>query len=57
MAGKYLITGVQIGMLQALEGEDKIKLLKEIEANQWIGNTSRTVEDLCNDLLIQLDDI
>ena len=42
MAGRYLVSGVQLGMLKALSEKDKSKfneLIEEIIENQFIGNS------------------
>jgi hypothetical protein len=48
MAGRYLITGTQIGMLIAIESKDeREKLLKEIEEKQYVGDSERDIlEDI-----------
>jgi hypothetical protein len=46
MAGRYLITGVQIGMLIAMKDEvERLKLLKEIEDKQFVGESDRDILD------------
>jgi len=43
MAGRYLITGVQIGMLMALAHDSKNELLAEIEDKQYVGSSKRDI--------------
>jgi hypothetical protein len=47
MAGRYLVTGVQIGMLKGMLGNGDIKtsleLLDEIEERQFIGNSTNNI--------------
>ena len=47
MAGRYLVTGVQIGILKGLLGKEDIKtsleLLDEIEELQFIGNSENNI--------------
>ena len=45
MAGRYLITGVQIGCLMALDKEGREKLLAEIEDRQFIGTSDKSISD------------
>lgn len=48
MAGRYLLTGVQVGMLQVFFKEGKsangLKLLNEIEKEQYVGHSSRNIK-------------
>jgi hypothetical protein len=48
MAARYLLTGVQIGMLQIFFKEGKsgngLKLLNEIEEKQFVGNSPRGID-------------
>jgi hypothetical protein len=47
MAGRYLLTGVQIGMLQVFFKEGKtangLKMLNEIEEEQFVGTSTREI--------------
>ena len=46
MAGRYLITGVQLGMLTAMKDEkDRIDLLRIIEEDQFIGNSDIAIKE------------
>jgi len=38
MGGRYFVTGVQLGILKAFNKKESIKVLDEIEANQFIGS-------------------
>ncbi len=53
MAGRYLTTGTQIGMLKTLEGEEKLKVIKEIEDNQFIGNSANNVKDDAKEMFMK----
>lgn len=45
MAGRYLITGVQLGMLIALPTmEERQQLIDKIERKQYIGCSDKSVE-------------
>lgn len=48
MSERYLITGVQLGMLKYLDKESKEKLIDEIIEKQFIGNS-------CNHILVDVD--
>jgi len=49
MGGRYLLTGVQIGLLKTAKNDDLKKLVEEIEENQFIGNNNgqMTVKEEC----------
>ena len=52
MGSRYLITGVQLGMIEALLDQDPgaAKLeLKKIQDKQWVGNT---LNEISEDVLI-----
>lgn len=51
MAGRYLITGVQLGMLLATSTDKNQKLLKEIEEKQYVGQSESPIAD---DILARL---
>ena len=45
MAGRYLITGVQLGMLVDMKSrKDREVLAKEIEDKQYVGFSNGTIE-------------
>ena len=48
MAGRYIITGVQLGMLLAYaksgNSEDIEKLIDEIINNQFVGNSNKIID-------------
>ena len=51
MAGRYLITGVQIGMLLAIrDDEDRKELLDRIQKEQFIRNSKQSIKDDVKDL-------
>ena len=51
MAGRYLITGVQLGMLIGIENlEDRKALGTEIEEKQYIGYSTDPIENDCEDV-------
>ena len=51
MAGRYIITGVQIGMLTALKNsEDRKKLLNEIMDKQYVGHSHESIEKDVQDI-------
>lgn len=55
MAGRYLITGVQIGMLLAINSKkERAKILKEIQEKQFIGNSNKSVKDDAKSLSIKI---
>jgi len=43
MSERYLITGVQLGMLCALDKKDRCKLVDEILDKQFIGNSDKSI--------------
>lgn len=43
MGGRYLVTGVQLGMLKALTGKEWEKLLDEIIYNQFVFNSDSEI--------------
>ena len=46
MGDRYYITGVQLGMLLALQQKEDIdKILKEIEENQFVGRINQEDKD------------
>ena len=48
MAGRYLVTGVQLGMLITIkEQKDREVLVSEIEDWQYVGSSSNPVKDDC----------
>jgi len=52
LGGRYLISGTEIGMIEAYiragRPDDIRKLMKAIETNQFIENTTQTIrEDVC----------
>ncbi len=57
MGTRYLITGVQIGMLQAFFDTDQrnewSKLLKDIVLNQYVGMSNKSVEENANEIVIK----
>lgn len=51
MAGCYLVTGVQLGMLVGIENlEDRKALIEEIDKKQYIGYSNDTIEKDCGDI-------
>lgn len=51
MAGRYLCTGVQLGMLMAMENsDDRKKLLNEIIEKQYVGHSHESVEKDVQDI-------
>ncbi len=48
MAGRYLITGVQLGQLQALaqtnSKDELLKLVQEIFDEQFVGNSTNSIK-------------
>ncbi|MFW9876255.1 MAG: hypothetical protein ACFFG0_24400 [Candidatus Thorarchaeota archaeon] len=55
MGGRYLVTGVQLGMIK---GYAKAKVLKEIDLlatyildNQYIGDSQKNIKEDCEELL------
>jgi hypothetical protein len=56
MAGRYAITGVQLGMLIALPSmEDRQQLADKIEKYQYIGYSKNNITDDVRDLTNALD--
>ena len=46
MAGRYLVTGVQLGMLKALEDKaERDKLVDDIINDQFVGNSDQDIKD------------
>ena len=44
MSNRYLITGVQLGMLIALpKQQDRQKLVDEIQDKQWVGVSDKSI--------------
>jgi hypothetical protein len=44
MASRYLVTGVQLGMLMAIDDVDeRKKLVEEIEDKQFVGNSNNGI--------------
>ena len=45
MAGRYLVTGVQLAMLATLpDKKDRLELTDDIVDNQWVSNSTDPVE-------------
>ena len=52
MGGRYLVTGVQLGMLIGIpEQEDRQKLINEIIKKQFLGNSIKLIKKDCKKLL------
>jgi len=48
MAGRYLVTGVQLGMLVGMESlKDRQELVEKIEEGQFINNSSESIHADC----------
>lgn len=50
MAGRYLITGVQLGMIKGLLNHDHVEienLIDEILNGQYVGHSQRSIETDC----------
>lgn len=48
MAGRYIVTGVQLGMLLAInDGDSKKNIIKHIQEVQFVGNSENPVEEDC----------
>jgi hypothetical protein len=45
MSERYLITGVQLGTLQVIEGNDRINLIDKITNEQFIGNSKKNIKE------------
>jgi hypothetical protein len=45
MAGRYLVTGVQLGMLKVIPLEEKNELINSIIDNQFIGNSKEPIDE------------
>ena len=53
MAGRYLVTGVQLGVLIGLEDrKDREDLVKHIEEKQYVGNSIQSIEKDCKNISI-----
>jgi len=53
MAGRYLVTGVQLGMLVGLDDrKDREDLTKHIEEKQYVGNSTQPIEKDCKNISI-----
>ena len=51
MAGRYLVTGVQLGMLLAIDDKKaREDMLNKILKDQFIGTSEKSIEDDCNTL-------
>ncbi len=49
MAGRYMVTGVQLGMLIALsEQSDRQELVDKIVDKQFVGNSNRDIKKDCD---------
>jgi len=44
MGERYLVTGVQLGMLSQLPKADRLRLVKDITNTQYIGESISSVE-------------
>jgi hypothetical protein len=44
MGERYLVTGVQLGMLVALPKDKRQKLIDEIIEKQFVGNSDESIE-------------
>lgn len=52
MAGRYIITGVQLGMLIGLQDRDeREQLIEKIEAKQYIGCSDKSIEQDAKELM------
>lgn len=50
MSERYMVTGVQLGMLQALNDKyERAKLIEEIIENQYIGNLCTECDNDCDE--------
>lgn len=50
MSERYMVTGVQLGMLQALNDKyERAKLIEEIIENQYIGNLCAECDNDCDE--------
>ena len=48
MAGRYLVTGVQLGMLLAINSkEEKEKIINNIIEEQFIANSGNDIKEDC----------
>lgn len=46
MPERYLVTGVQLGMLEVMDSIDRHKLIEDsIVEKQFVGNSNRSIED------------
>ena len=58
MAARYLVSGVQLGMLKALAKAEDVegvcKLATDIEEKQYVGHSSGNMEEDANSLLNHL---
>ena len=53
MAGRYLVTGVQLGMLLALEEKkEREKILNKIMTDQFVGTSEKSIEEDCKECAI-----
>ena len=51
MAGRYLVTGVQLGMLIGIEEQkDRQVLVNEIEDNQYVGYSRKDIKEDCKEV-------
>lgn len=51
MAGRYLVTGVQLGMIKGLLHHDHVEienLIEEILNGQYVGHSQRGIESDCD---------
>jgi len=56
MAGRYLVTGVQLGMLIGIkEQKDRQVLVDEIENEQYIGHSSNPIKEDCLAMIKAID--
>jgi len=50
MAGRYLVTGVQLGMLLAIDDKkEREDILNKIMKDQFIGTSENSIENDCNE--------
>ena len=53
MAERYLVTGVQLGMIKALSSKDPdsvTKLVDEIVKSQFLGSSNNSIQEDCHQL-------
>jgi hypothetical protein len=57
MAGRFLVTGTQLGMIKAfLKDKDALKMIDEIIEDQFVGNSDKSILDDVDDVAITFID-